>query len=483
MLARGLAVRDVNGSPYRMVGSTTAITERKQAEQLLLHDALHDGLTGLPNRRLLLERMEHVLTVTRRHGDYRAAVLFLDLDRFKVINDSLGHPVGDTLLRLVAKRLLKCVRAGDTVARLGGDEFGLLLEPIGEWDDTNTVIRRIHSELAQPFYVEGCEIHTSASIGVTRESASYESADELLRDADTAMYQAKREGGARHVLFQAGMRAGVMRRFSLEAHLRRAVERNELLLHYQPIVGIEDERTRGFEALARWEHPERGTIPPIDFIPIAEETGLIVPIGRWVLLQACQQMRRWQRDLPEAPPGYVSINVSPRQLAHLGFWDDVTAVLAETGLDPRSLRLEITENAIMENAGRAAKLLPRFREAGIGLYMDDFGTGYSSLSYLHNFPFDALKIDRSFIHNMAGDARHRELVATILSLAESFGMQAIAEGVESAEQLEMLRKMGCRYAQGFYFSAPLAAEDVTGRPGGERGEVRTGSPDDRMEVA
>ncbi|HSP06734.1 MAG TPA: PAS domain S-box protein, partial [Acidobacteriota bacterium] len=397
MLTRGLTVGDGSGKPYRMAGSQTDITERKLAEEQLLHDAFHDALTNLSNRALFMDRLAGAVARARRREDYLFAVLFLDVDRFKVVNDSLGHLAGDQLLVTMARRLETCLRPGDTVARLGGDEFAVLLEDISDVSDSIRVAERIQRELEQPFILGGNEVFASASVGIAPATSIYERAEDVLRDADTAMYRAKALGKARHQVFDRTMHARAVALLQLETDLRKAIEREEFRLYYQPIVEFSTGRIEGFEALIRWMHPERNIIAPSEFIPVAEENGLIIPIGRWAIREACQQLKKWQTQFPDVPPLSVSVNISGKQLSRPDLIDEIKTVLTETAIDPSTLKLEITESVIMENAEYAVEMLLQLRALNVQLNVDDFGTGYSSLSYLHRFPVNTLKIDRSFV--------------------------------------------------------------------------------------
>jgi diguanylate cyclase (GGDEF)-like protein/PAS domain S-box-containing protein len=458
MLVRGAAVREPGGKAYRLAGSQTDITDRKFAEEKLLHDALHDGLTGLPNRSLFLDRLSQAMAFSQRRDDYRFAVLFLDLDRFKTVNDSLGHTRGDGLLVQVSKRLRAQARPGDTVARLGGDEFAVLLEDYADPDEPVATAGRVQEALAAPYDLDGTEVFVSASIGVAAGSPTYESPEEILRDADTAMYRAKDMGRARHAVFQPAMHAHARARLQLETDLRRGLERGELRLRYQPIVSLYSGQITGCEALIVWDHPTRGTIPPNDFIPSAEETGLIVPIGSWALSRACADAKAWNDAIPRGQPGVsVSVNLSARQLLRPELLDEVRTALAETGLPAPRLRLEVTESVIMEHAGPAAVLLAQLKAMSVHLLLDDFGTGYSSLSYLHNFRFDTLKIDRSFVMRIEQSSKQAEIVRTIVSLAHALSMEVIAEGVENPAQVQQLQALHVQSAQGYWFSRPLAA--------------------------
>jgi diguanylate cyclase (GGDEF)-like protein/PAS domain S-box-containing protein len=460
MLSRGLVVRDAEGRAIRMAGSQADVTARKQAEEQLVHDALHDALTQLPNRVLFMDRLKSSLLRVKRRGDYPFAVLFLDLDRFKSVNDSLGHTTGDQLLAAIARRLEKCVRESDTVARLGGDEFGILLDDGGGAADVSVVAERIHAELRRPFDLNGTELLTSVSIGICLGSSDCEQPGDLLRDADMAMYRAKSQGKARYEIFDSSMRENAMALMSLETDLRGAVERRELRLHYQPIVLLETGRVTGFEALVRWQHPSRGLIPPAEFIPIAEETGSIFPIGLWVLRTACRQMRAWHAKYPTDPPLTIAVNLSGKQCTKPDLVEQIAGILRDTEFDPRCLKLEITEGAFVANSEHAIAVVEGIRKLGAQFHLDDFGTGYSSLSYLRGFPVEALKIDRSFITRLTETGQDIEILRTILALAGKLRLGVIAEGVESEDQLEALKSLGCEHVQGYHLSKPVDRDGV-----------------------
>jgi diguanylate cyclase (GGDEF)-like protein/PAS domain S-box-containing protein len=456
------SVRDQQRKAPRLIFQIQDITDRKRAEEQLLHDAFHDGLTGLPNRALFMDHLKLAIARSQRRDDYQFAVLFLDLDRFKVINDSLGHMVGDQLLVGIARRLETCLRAGDTVARLGGDEFTILLDDLADACETPLVVERIQRELASPFNLGGHEVFTTVSIGIAPSATGYDSPDEILRDADTAMYRAKSLGKSRHVVFDREMHARAVNLLQLETDLRRAVERGEFLVYYQPILTLETGSLYGFEALVRWHHPRHGLISPLDFIPVAEETGMIIPIGQWVLEESCRQLRRWQEQFPTCPPLRMSVNLSAKQFTLPDLVERIEQALRESGLDPGCLKLEITESVLMENSATAVEMLKRLRAVGVGLSIDDFGTGYSSLSYLHRFPASALKIDRSFVSRLSDNDENAELVRTIITLARTLGMKVVAEGVETARQLAQLRALECDHGQGYYFSKPMDAVAAAG---------------------
>lgn len=434
--------------------------ELQDSREHFRNASLHDGLTGLPNRALLLDRLRVVVSQAARRPDHLFAVLFLDLDRFKMINDSLGHVAGDELLIATGGRLKASVRTADTVARLGGDEFAILLDGFESNSDVLHMVQRLQEELVQPHYIDGQEVYTTASIGITLSSSGYETAETILRDADTAMYRAKQNGKARYELFDTNMHADAVAMLRLESDLRRALERNELRVFYQPIVALADGAISGFEALLRWEHPTQGWIAPSDFIPIAEDTGLIINIGQWALTQACHQMQEWRTK------GYVqenmtmSVNLSNKQFTCSTLADQVASILEETKLDPACLNLEVTETVVTENAELACSTLRKLRTLGVHLSIDDFGTGYSSLSYLHRFPVNTLKIDRSFIGNMTTGDENSAIVRTIIALAEHLGMNVIAEGIETEEQRASLKSFNCHSAQGYLFARPAPPEVI-----------------------
>jgi diguanylate cyclase (GGDEF)-like protein/PAS domain S-box-containing protein len=439
---------------------TRDITERRRAEEQLLHDAFHDSLTGLPNRALFIDHLKLAVNHCRRRKGYLFAVLFIDLDRFKVINDSLGHMVGDELLIAISRRLEVCLRDGDTVARLGGDEFTILLDGIKDYGDAQRVAERVQEVLEQPFGLAGRELFVTASVGIKYSRGGDEQPEDLLRDADTAMYSAKALGKAQYQVFDARMHTHALTLLQIESDLRRAIEREEFEVNYQPIVSLESGRICGFEALVRWHHPNRGLILPSDFIPIAEETGLIIQIDRWVLKQACLQMRRWQEALPVTGQMRISVNLSCKQFMQPTIVEQVLDTLQETGLDPRSLKLEITESVMMERGDYSMSVLEQLNKAGIELSLDDFGTGYSSLSYIHRFPVSALKIDQSFIKRIGGE-QNGEIVRTVIALARNLGLEVVAEGIETVMQLNQLKALGCEQGQGHYFSEPVSRDSAT----------------------
>jgi diguanylate cyclase (GGDEF)-like protein/PAS domain S-box-containing protein len=455
MLSRAIAVRAPGGKSTRMAGSQTDITDRKRVEEQLARQAFYDTLTGLPNRALFMDRLDQAIRRSKRRSDVLFAVLFLDVDRFKDVNDSLGHLKGDALLAAVARRLEGCVRPGDTVARLGGDEFTVLLDDMRAPEDAVQVAQRIQQQLGQPFAIEGKEIFATASIGIA-PGQGYDRADDLLRDADTAMYRAKERGRACYEVFDQAMHARAVKRLELETDLRRAIDRKEFRVFYQPIVSLKDDKLTGFEALVRWQHPQRGLLGPGEFLPLAEENGLILPIDLFVLGEACRQTRLWQERYAPNPALRISVNLSTRQFSQPNLVEQVAAILQETGFDGSNLTLEITESVLIDENVAILDLLKRMRELKVQFSLDDFGTGYSSLGYLHRFPIDYLKIHHSFVGALGRPGSQGQLVRTITTLAGNLGMGVVAEGVETPEQLAHLRDLRCDRVQGFYFSKPVA---------------------------
>jgi diguanylate cyclase (GGDEF)-like protein/PAS domain S-box-containing protein len=459
MLSRGLAVRDASGKATRMAGSQTDITEGK----------VTDPLTGLPNRLLFIDRLGRLIKHAKRRKDHLFAVLFLDLDGFKMINDSLGHLVGDQLLLAVSNRLEKCLRLTDTVARLGetftmarlgGDEFTVLLDDLKDLGDARLAAARLMKVLAPPFMLGGKEVFTSASIGIALSSSAYENPDDMLRDADTAMYRAKSLGKARYEVFDADMRASLVARLQLETDLRHALERGEFRNFYQPIVALDSGRIVGFEALLRWQHPTRGLVGPDQFIIVAEETGLIRELGWWNLREACRQLSEWKSQSDNYLNFTMNVNLSAKQFLQPNLVEEIRDLVEELDFSPETLKLEITESTVMIDPAATAKMLQQIKALGILLAIDDFGTGYSSLSYLHRFPLDTLKIDRSFISGVGDAGEGMEIAQTIMPMAKNLRLDVIAEGVETIEQVALLKKLQCKYAQGYYFSKPLAAAEV-----------------------
>ncbi|MBU6469273.1 MAG: EAL domain-containing protein [Gammaproteobacteria bacterium] len=444
-----------------VMGTARDVTERKKVEQDLVHSAYHDALTGLPNRSFFMDRLRQAVASNSSAGSTRFALLFLDLDRFKLINDSLGHSFGDRLLTAITKRLHTCLRPADLMARYGGDEFTILLEHIQALDEATAVAERIHEELARAFNVGGRDVFTTASIGIVTSAPHYRHPDELLRDADTAMYRAKAAGKAGYVVFDDAMHQHVKANLKLETELRHALQRNEFRVYFQPILDLASGRLTGCEALVRWVHPERGLVTPSQFLAVAEETGLIIPLGWWVIETACAHLSQWRKRHKHLDDKFtVSVNIANRQFAHWLLPQRVARVLDMTGIPANSLCLEITETVFMDNPELAAETISRLRAIGVNLQMDDFGTGYSSLSALRTFKLDTLKIDRSFIAGIEKNRSDRAIVRTITVLAADLGMDVVAEGIETARQLELLRALGCRRGQGYYFSKPLAVSEV-----------------------
>ncbi|HVN80201.1 MAG TPA: EAL domain-containing protein [Terriglobia bacterium] len=458
MLSRGLAVRDTAGTATRMAGSQTDITWGKTS----------DALTGLPNRVLFLDRLDRSLQRSKRRKDFLFAVIFLDLDRFELVNDSLGHVIGDQLLIETAERLETSLRSIDTVARsgentaarVGGDEFILLLEDIKHISDAMRVAERISVELSKPFSMNGQEVVVTASMGIALSATGYDHPEDLLRDAGTAMNRAKSLGKARFEVFDPQMREQTISRLQLEMDLRRALEQREFENFYQPIISLSTGQIVGFEALVRWNHPKRGLVYPMEFIPIAEETNLIFPLGQWVLTEACRQMRIWLERFGAGRSLSISVNLSTKQFLQPDLIEQIGGILFATGLPPSSLKLEITESMIMGDPYSAAATLSQIKALDIQLGIDDFGTGYSSLSYLHRFPVDTMKVDRSFVSQMELKEENKQIVGTIVALAHNLGLDVVAEGVETVEQLGQLKQLGCEYGQGYLFSKAVKREDA-----------------------
>ena len=451
------ALEHANQTLEAQVRARTADLESANAR--LQHDAFHDALTDLANRALFHDRLAHALEREKRDPTNPFAVLYLDFDRFKVVNDSLGHGVGDQLLVAIAERLLETVRPGDTVARLGGDEFTILLEDLTDASEATLVAERIQKSFSRPLELAEHKVHISASVGVVSSRVGYNEAEEVLRDADIAMYRAKALGKARSVVFDTAMRERALGLMALEADLRRAVEAGAFEVHYQPIVSAPTGRPVGFEALVRWPHPVHGLVSPAEFIPLAEETGLIIDLDRLVLREACAQVASWQERFPERALS-LNVNLSGQQFLRADLVAYIEKVLADTGLGARSLRLELTETVMINASAAVQDTVARLKRLGVGLHIDDFGTGYSSLSYLQHLPTDTLKIDRSFIDRLLLSREGEELVRTIISMAHNLGMSVVAEGVETRAQLDLLILLGCEYVQGYFFSKPLAAADA-----------------------
>ncbi len=471
------AIRSLKGENDGLVIVNRDITERKRAEERLAHQSFHDGLTDLPNRALFLDRLQRAITVSRRHSDFKFAVLFIDIDEFKVFNDSLGHDAGDSLLIQIAQRVTASLRNVDTIsrprvsedsapfvgestlARPGGDEFTVLLEELHNPSDAIRVAERIQRRLAIPFDFNGQEIVLSVSVGIAFGSNGTGDAPDVLRDSEIAMYRAKSTGKARCEVFDPAMHSGAIQRLQLETDLRKALELNEFRVYYQPIVSLHNGQIVGFETLSRWQRPE-GLVMPGEFIAVADETSIILPINRQLLYDACRQLRSWQELFPSDPPLTVNVNITPKQFAQADLAAQIGKTLQETGLDPHCLNLEITETIAMADADRSAVVLSELKALGVCLDIDDFGTGYSSLSRLQRFPVDTLKIDRSFISRMDADVETREIVRIILMLAHGLGLKVVAEGVETQAQADMLKEMGCELAQGYLYSKPAPSETI-----------------------
>jgi diguanylate cyclase (GGDEF)-like protein len=439
------------------------IAERSRVEEQLAHDALHDALTGLPNRTLLMKRLDQVIQLSQANSSYQFAVLFIDLDRFKIINDSLGHMVGDQFLIIITHRLQHCLRSHDVVARLGGDEFTVLIENMRELEEATQVAERILAALCKPFSLQGHMLFPSASIGIVIGSPQYQSATDLLRDADLAMYKAKGTGRACYAMFTTDLHTRTCKVLQIESDLRQALDQQEFTLHYQPIVSLSTGNLIGFEALLRWQHPQNGFISPCEFIGISEETGFIIPLGEWVLREACRQLYAWHQSFPEHGDLIVSVNLSSKQLREPKLIEQIDRILSDTGLEGRFLKLELTESMLVDEVEMVIQTLTNIRARNIQLSIDDFGTGYSSLSYLPRFPINTLKIDRSFVNRMTCDAESLEIVRAIIMLAQSIGIEVIAEGIETLQQLLQLKTIGCEFGQGYWFSRPidsLSAEQI-----------------------
>lgn len=460
VLVRGAAVRDRQGNALRMAGSLTDITDRKATEAMLLHEALHDALTGLPNRNLFLDRLDIALRQHRRDRRRKFAVLFLDLDRFKSVNDSLGHAAGDELLVEFSKRLSQFLRPGDSIARLGGDEFAILLMDIAGLTEATLVAERVHELLTQKFIVADKELMVAASIGIALSDVKYEHPADILRDADLAMYRTKRSHTGSYAVFDNLMHETALRRLELETDMRSAIGRSQLATYYQPIVSLEQMRITGFEALMRWFHPGRGLIAPEEFIPIAEECGEIGRLTWWIMEEACQQVRQWQASHRNFADLSVSVNISTQLFAQSDFADRTIEILERTGLSPNALHLEITEQALLQHEQQTIAELTRLQRHGVKLHLDDFGTGYASLSYLSLFAYDTIKIDRSFISAGGNLPRDHRIIDALISLGRVLEMGVIAEGVETIEQAQRLRELNCAKAQGFWFSKPLPSESA-----------------------
>ena len=450
----------------RMVAARTR--ELQKTTELLKHNAFHDVLTDLPNRALLKESLDRSIKRTKRDSSYKFAIIFLDLDNFKIINDSMGHTVGDQLLCAVATRIKNCLRGvdtavrdiADTTARLGGDEFVIVLDEVKEFVDSELVAERVKESLAVPFLIENRSVSITASMGIVTSQDAEMTTETLMRDADLALYSAKKNGKNGYVMFDESMRKVAVARLEIENELREAIANEQLTLVYQPIVSVRSQRLLGFEALVRWNHPTRGLVSPVEFIPIAEECGLIHSLGMWVLKTACRQIAEWHKAFPMHPNLTVSVNLSSQDFAHTSLPGEISKAIADNGLQPDTLRIEITESILMQDVETVNSVLEQLKETGINLYMDDFGTGYSSLSYLHQLPVDVLKVDRSFVSRLSDDKKHRATVEAVITLAHNQGIKVVAEGVEEATHVKLLRDMKCDMVQGYYYSRPLAPADV-----------------------
>jgi len=468
-------IRNAKGQTDKLVIVNRDITDRKRAEELLAHNAFHDGLTNLPNRALFLDRLQHALTLSKRHANYKFAVLLIDIDEFKIVNDSLGHTAGDELLIKIGQRLKDAVRRADTVsrprgnglvdkpanddtlARLGGDEFTILLDDIRDPIEAVRVAERVQAELATPFVVNQQEIVISASIGIAASTTPHTQAEDLLRDADIAMYRAKRAGKARCEVSDTAMHEAAVKRLRPETDLRKAFDQGEFRVFYQPIVSLQTGKITGFEALTRWQRPE-GIVPPIEFIAVAEEIGLIIPMNRQLRREACLQLQFWQSEFPATPPLTMSVNITPKEFAQPDLAGEIGKTLAEIGFDPGCLQLEIIETIAMGDAEKSGQVLAQLKALGVRLSIDDFGTGYSSLSRLRRIPVDTLKIDRAFIMNMDSDPESHEIVRVIIMLAHNLGLKVVAEGTETEEHIRLLKQLNCEMSQGYNYSRPADAQ-------------------------
>jgi len=460
MMAKGLAIRTSSGRATRFAGSQTDVSERKSNEEQMIHDALHDTLTSIPNRTLLLDRIRQSLVRRKRYPQTSFAIIFIDLDRFRLVNESLGHIHGDELLQLISARLEETIPIGDTVARLGGDEFSILLQDIDSVRDVEVIAKDIQNSFSKPFLLGDREVFASASMGIAHSDNDYKTPEEILRDSELAMYRAKRDGKSQSIVFQPQFRQSSLSPIDLDTDLRRALDRDEMELHYQPIISMRDRTISGFEALLRWSHRSRGVISPNEFIPLAEETGLIYDLGQWVLGKACKQIAAWNKSKKKEDQLEISINLSSRQFSDPNLVEGIVENIEKSGFDAEFLKIEITESALMQNAQRSVSMLNQLKDLNIKVCVDDFGTGYSSLSYLHTFPIDTLKIDRSFVHDMSRNFRNMEIIRTIIMLAHNLKLDVIAEGVETSEQDSQLSALGCQFAQGFYFSRPINSSDA-----------------------
>ncbi|KHK02206.1 putative bifunctional diguanylate cyclase/phosphodiesterase [Desulfovibrio sp. TomC] len=457
---RALCITPLHGAFPGALVTLADISRQKQLEEHILHDAFHDTLTGLFNRALFINRLDQAIKRLKRSPKALYAVLYLDMDRFKLVNKTFGHVTGDRLLMVIANRLQKQLRELDTLARFGGDEFAILIEDIAGLEDACSMAETVLRQLAQSFRLKKQEIFVTCSIGVVLGSAAYEHPDQVLRDADNAMYSSKEHGGDHYTVFDAGMRVLTQRRMEMELALRHAMESGEITVHYQPIVSLTSGEVTGFEALARWQHPRQGLIAPSEFIPIAEETGLINELGALILRQSCRRLVELLRANPDCGDLTLSVNISGRQFKRPDFVDEVAAILAETGINTQLVKLELTESVLMDDADEAVRTIKRLKALGVKVVIDDFGTGYSSLSYIQRFPFDSLKVDRSFVGNMNEAEQNMEIVRAIIAMAHKLGLEVVAEGVELAEHRTALSELRCESAQGFFFSKPVPGEEL-----------------------
>jgi diguanylate cyclase (GGDEF)-like protein/PAS domain S-box-containing protein len=462
VITRGVVQRNTAGRPVRMAGSLTDTSDYRLREQKLLEESRHDSLTNLPRREPFMERIRNAIDLANEYDDYAFTVLMVDVDRYRWLADSIGHQAADKMLGIVAKRITACVRPGDTVSRFGGDKFAILLDNVEELELGTHIADRIRRSVSEPIEVDGQTIYATVSIGLTTSRRGYTDGDDVINDATAAANKAKESGHDRYAVFETKMRIDALSNLRLEVALRQAVERGEFELHYQPIVELTTRRLVAFESLIRWRHPRRGLVPPAEFIPLAEQTGLIIPLGRWVLREAARQLSEWNRGLPENEWLSVSVNLSGRQVADPRLLEEIQATVEEFELPPGALKLELTESVLVKNADVVQRFLTTLRGVGVRIWVDDFGTGYSSLSYLHRFPVDGLKIDKAFVDGLDGTERSAAMVRTILSLAHNLGVEVVAEGIEEVVQAEQLRDLGCGWGQGYLFSRPVEAHSAGG---------------------
>lgn len=460
VISRGVVQRDGGGNPVRMAGSLTDTSNYRLREQKLLEESRQDPLTNLPRREPFLERLRNAIDLANAYDDYTFTVMMVDVDRFRWLADSIGHRAAETMLSILARRLVACVRPGDTVSRFGGDKFAVLLENVDDVDQGALIAERIRRSVGEPFEVEGQTVYTTVSIGLTTSRRGYQDAEDVINDVGAAAHRAKEEGHDRLRIFETKMRDDALSSLRMEVALRQAVERNEFELRYQPIVELSSGKLMGFEALVRWRHPRRDLVSPAEFIPIAEQTGLIVPLGRWVLREASRQLAEWIGMLPDGRRLTMAVNLSGRQVADPRLLEEIQSVVEDNGLGPGALKLELTESVLVKNADVVKRFITDLQQRGVHLWVDDFGTGYSSLSYLHRFPVHGLKIDKTFVDALDGTDQSAAMVRTILSLAENLGVQTIAEGIEQNVQADQLRTLGCASGQGYLFSKPIPAADV-----------------------